>query len=311
MLSVIVIGRNEGERLTACLESVRHSLGPLKHELLYIDSRSTDDSIARALRCGARVFRLLEENTTAGLGRLTGARLAKGEWLLFLDGDMRLQPGFVQAALSACFQKGYDGVCGIRTDEYFKDGLRVATADNVFGCTSERRCPEFGGALFISADALVSCGNWSAEPIACEEAELHARLLDDNRLIAELPVPMIIHTDTVRDNRNPVTILFSPRRLGDGQALRSAAAKHKAAAYLRFERRKFVFAALDLICILSLFLGGPGIIAVSLFQCFQIGFFAARHQLRAFVTQKLFFFALIPGLLSWKRRDERYEEVSA
>ena len=311
MVSVIVIGRNEGERLTACLESVRDSLGPLKHEVLYIDSRSTDDSVSRALRCGARVYRLQEKDTTAGLGRLVGARLAGGDWLLFLDGDMRLQPGFVQAALSACFQKGYDGVCGIRTDEFYKDGRCVGTHENAFGCTSERRCPEFGGALFISADALSACGSWSAEPIACEEAELHARLLADDRFIAELPVPMILHTDTIRDSRRLAGILLSPRRLGDGQARRSAADKHRAMAYLRFERRKFAFAALDLLCVVALFTGGIGIAAISLLQCFQIGFFASRRQLRAFVSQKLFFFALVPGLLSWKRRDERYEEVNS
>lgn len=311
MVSVIVIGRNEGERLTACLGSIRASMGPLKYELLYIDSRSKDDSIRRALDCGARVFRLTEPETTAGLGRLVGSRLARGEWLLFLDGDMQLCPGFVEKALSLAFRKDCSGVCGIRKDEFIRDGKCVSSVDNVFSCTEERICPEFGGALFVSAAALSACGGWSAEPVACEEAELHARLLAAGCKIAEIPVPMIVHTDTVRERRSLLGVLFSRRRLGDGQALRSAAAKHSAKAYLSFERRKFAFGALDLLCAFALFAGGPGLALISLLQCFQLGFFASRRQLRAFVSQKLFFFAFIPGLLTWRRKDEGFEEVSA
>ncbi|MGB5063939.1 MAG: glycosyltransferase, partial [Candidatus Competibacter sp.] len=49
VLSVVVIGRNEGERLTRCLESVRAMTdpgGPV--ELIYVDSASTDGSPERA-----------------------------------------------------------------------------------------------------------------------------------------------------------------------------------------------------------------------------------------------------------------------
>ncbi|MFQ9807099.1 MAG: hypothetical protein ACLR07_12155 [Christensenellales bacterium] len=37
--------------------------------------------------------------------------------------------------------------------------------------------------------------------------------------IAEIPVPMILHTDAVRDSRSPLSAVFSVRRLGEGQAL--------------------------------------------------------------------------------------------
>ena len=87
MISVIVIGRNEGERLSRCMESVHSALGVLAQEIVYVDSQSADDSLARAKACGARCFLLSEEKTTAGLGRLVGAKEAQGEYLLFLDGD--------------------------------------------------------------------------------------------------------------------------------------------------------------------------------------------------------------------------------
>ena len=46
MLSVVVIGRNEGARLVRCLESIgqmRPLQGPI--EVIYVDSGSTDGSL--------------------------------------------------------------------------------------------------------------------------------------------------------------------------------------------------------------------------------------------------------------------------
>ena len=116
MISVIVIGKNEGERLVACLRSIQTALSALAHEVVYVDSCSTDQSLQTAKALGARCFLLAEQKTTAGLGRFVGAKEARGEYLLFLDGDMQLQPGFAEKALMAIAAKGYDGVCGIRED---------------------------------------------------------------------------------------------------------------------------------------------------------------------------------------------------
>ena len=50
-------------------------------------------------------FLLAERQTTAGLGRFVGAKEARGEYLLFLDGDMQLCPGFAEKALMAIAAK--------------------------------------------------------------------------------------------------------------------------------------------------------------------------------------------------------------
>ena len=110
MISVVVIGKNEGERLAACLKSIQTALNVLAHEVVYVDSCSTDQSLQTAKTLGARCFLLAERQTTAGLGRFVGAKEARGEYLLFLDGDMQLCPGFAEKALMAIAAKGYDGV---------------------------------------------------------------------------------------------------------------------------------------------------------------------------------------------------------
>lgn len=308
MISVVVIGKNEGERLSACLESISSALHVLSHEVIYVDSRSTDDSLERAKALKARCFVVEEEHPTAGLGRLIGAREARGEFLLFLDGDMRLLPGFAEKALMTIAQTDAVGVCGIRRDIYLKDGQEAGRNDNYFGCTQQRLCPEFGGALFISAEALKTCGGWSGDTIACEEAELHARLKDAGLKIVEIPVPMIEHLDSVRDNRGLWGVIFSRRRLGEGQAFRCAMKQKKAGAYVRHEQLKFVFFALDLLAVLLAFLlPGLGAVFLCMLESMQLGYLMVKGCPRAFVSQKLFFFAFPAGLCTYRVRSRSYQ----
>ena len=308
MISAIVIGKNEGERLTCCIDSIHAALGVLAHEIIYVDSRSTDDSLQRAKACGARCFVLAAQKTTAGLGRHVGAKEARGEYLLFLDGDMQLQKGFCEKAMMAMAQRGYDGCTGIRKDIYLRNGEVAGENDNYFGCTAERIAPEFGGALFIKKEALEKAGGWSPDTIACEEAELHARLKAHKLLIAELPVNMIIHTDAVREDRGVLGVVFSRRRLGEGQALRCAMVLGQADAYIHHENEKFLLYSIDWMCVILIaLLGVWGGLGALFFQMAQLGSFLSRRRIRAFVSQKLFFFAFPAGLLSYRVRSRAYE----
>lgn len=310
MISVIVIGKNEGARLRACLNTAKNALKVLAHELIYVDSRSTDDSVSIAKACGARCFVLEETNTTAGLGRYVGTQAAQGEYLLFLDGDMLLQPGFVERAMMKMAAEGYDGACGVREDRYMRGGEVISVNPNYFGCTAERIVPEFGGGVFLSADALHKAGGWSPDTIACEEAELHARLLDAGCRIIEMPIPMFIHCDSVRDERSVLGVLLSKRRLGEGQSMRCAMEAGKARAYMRREKEKFAFYALDWLCVLLiLLLRGYGFAAACFIQTAQLGYLLSKRRPRAFVSIKLFFFAFPAGLLTYRRRSRGYAEI--
>ena len=310
MISVIVIGKNEGSRLETCFASIKRALSMLSYEILYVDSRSTDDSLAIARACGARCSLLEAEDTTAGLGRYVGAKEARGEYLLFLDGDMQLQPGFVETAMMRMAEKEYDGACGIREDRYIRNGETIGTHPNYFGCTAERIVPEFGGAIFLKAEALQACGSWSPDTIACEEAELHARLCKGKRRVVELPIPMIVHCDAVRDERSLLHVFFSKRRLGEGQALRCAIQSGSAGAYICREGEKFLFYALDWLCVLLfLLLGSYGFLAACFVQAMQLGYLLAKRRPRTFVSIKLFFFAFPAGLFTYRRRSRGYTQI--
>src|SRR4051812_29985706 len=96
VLSVIVIGRNEA----AGLDPLQRSIAPLADrvecETIYVDSASTDDSVDVATTLFDRTVVLDEDaNLSASAGRYVGAGLARGEWMLFLDGDMILEPEII------------------------------------------------------------------------------------------------------------------------------------------------------------------------------------------------------------------------
>ncbi len=321
MISVIVIGKNEETHLAHCFQSIRDSLRVLSHEVIYVDSRSTDRSLHIAGKFGARCFLLEETDPTPGLGRFVGAIEAQGEYLLFLDGDMALCPGFCEKAMMLMGPGGADAVCGQREDVYVRDHHIVGHRVNYFGCTAQRACPEFGGALFIKKEALERAGGWSPDTVACEESELHARLKAAGCSILEIPVPMIVHTDEVRENRSPLSVLLSRRRLGEGQALRCAMAHGSVKAYIRHNREKFAFYALDWLCVLLLIAGivslmtgssaGSVLLLPILFiQMMQLGWLIAKRRPRAFVSAKLLFFALLPGIASYRVRSRAYSPVA-
>ncbi len=312
MLSVVVIGRNEAATLAECLVSVHDALARVSYELLYIDSGSTDGSPDIALQYGARCFRLRTADTTAALARSIGAREARGEHLLFLDGDMQLERGFIETAVTVLDTSKLDGACGIRRDVYLRAGEVVGENPNYFGCHKRRKAPEFGGAILLRASALAQAGGWAPNVLACEEAELHARLLKQRSYIVELPIPMIQHTDQVRDNRGVLGTLISRRRLGLGQALVNALRKHSAWALLKREKLSFLCWLLDALCVAALCLGGlRSLTVVAIAQALQMLAFALMGRLRGFVGQKLLFFYLPIGMCSYHRRDEGYTAYEA
>jgi len=99
-LAVVVIGRNEGERLRRCLMSVCAPGTPV----VYVDSGSTDGSIALARAMQADAVELdMRAPFTAARARNAGWRrvrelAAATRFVQFIDGDCEMWPGWLAAA---------------------------------------------------------------------------------------------------------------------------------------------------------------------------------------------------------------------
>ncbi len=81
MLSVIVITKNEAERLPRCLESVAFA-----DEIIVVDSGSDDDTVAVAQRYTEKVY-VTRDWPGFGAQKNRALAHATGEWVLSLDAD--------------------------------------------------------------------------------------------------------------------------------------------------------------------------------------------------------------------------------
>ena len=92
--------------------------------------------------------------------------------------------------------------------------------------------------------------------------------------------------------------------------MRCAMALGHANAYIEHEKEKFLLYSVDWMCvILILVLGIWGFLGALFFQMMQIGMFVSKRRIRAFVSQKLFFFAFPAGLLTYHVRNRDYTQA--
>ena len=120
-IGLVVIGRNEGERLRQCLLS---GIGKVAH-IVYVDSGSTDGSIELARALGVDVVELdLSTPFTAARARNAGfAHLlqkdAQLEFVQFVDGDCEVVEGWIGSALAQLeAQSDVAVVCGRRRERF-------------------------------------------------------------------------------------------------------------------------------------------------------------------------------------------------
>ena len=192
-LSVVIIGRNEGERLQRCLASAQAIEGWRPSELLYVDSGSTDGSPEAAAQLGAKVLALPPGRFTAARARNLGWRHASGEMVLFLDGDTILDADFPLAALDELRKDDTDAaVWGHRREicPCLSVYVRVLDLDWVY---EPGETLFFGGDVLVRRAALESVHGFDDSLIAGEEPELCRRMRNLGWRIQHIDVPMTLH----------------------------------------------------------------------------------------------------------------------
>jgi glycosyltransferase involved in cell wall biosynthesis len=133
VVSLIVPARDEGEKIEQALSSLLAIDYP-HLEIIAIDDRSQDSTGAIMDRLAARDARLrvvhLTEIPAGWLGKNyamhRGAQIARGEWLLFTDGDILFAPETLRLAMSYVGQLRIDHLCmnpGMVSGGYWEDAL--------------------------------------------------------------------------------------------------------------------------------------------------------------------------------------------
>lgn len=193
-LSIVVIGRNEGQRLRRCLESISEIRGTGGEiEVIYVDSSSSDGSPELARNFGAEVVVLDAERSTAALGRNAGWQRARAPFILFLDGDTVLHPGFPGAALETLAgDASIAAVWGHRREIHPERSVynRVLDLDWVYPPGDSAFC---GGDVLMRRSVLEETDGYDPALIAGEEPELCRRLRARGYRILHIDSPMTGH----------------------------------------------------------------------------------------------------------------------
>jgi glycosyltransferase involved in cell wall biosynthesis len=96
-ISIIIAAKNEAHNIRDCVLSAQFA-----DEVLVLDSGSSDDTVAIAQSCGAKVHKT--DWPGYGAQQQRGIGLAQSEWVLSLDADERITPALRQEILSAIAQ---------------------------------------------------------------------------------------------------------------------------------------------------------------------------------------------------------------
>lgn len=300
VLTVVVIGENEADHLQQTLASVDRI--PASHEIIYVDSASTDGSVGIARRAGVRVAKLERSDLLcAAAGRYVGTLLARGEWILYLDGDMELAAEFAKRIpdlVNRPVRRSVVGYVGWYENRYPDGTARW----NVLRQNAARfSAVAFGGALLIQRGPVVQVGNWDYRVASYEELDLHTRLKCGGFRIAFVAVRMVTH-HTPRPNSCRLLLrMFMPfgegsRRTGGiGQLLRSRFSHRSLLSFLWHFPRPFVFIALLLLGVGVGFSSLPRVYSVLLFISLGIGCAVVAKRLPSAVVYLSFPLRIIVG----------------
>ena len=194
-IGVVVIGRNEGQRLARCL----HSLLQGADKVMYVDSGSSDGSPQLARSLGVEVL-LLDMGTpfTAARARNEGfcalqRRLPSMRWVQFVDGDCEVDGGWLAAAQA--FLDDHPDVavvCGRRRERFPQRSVYNLLCDLEWD-TPIGEAKACGGDALMRVDALAAVGGFRPELIAGEEPELCVRLRARGWKVWRLDAEMTLH----------------------------------------------------------------------------------------------------------------------
>ncbi|MBD1556442.1 glycosyltransferase [Vibrio sp. S9_S30] len=221
-ISVIVITLNEETRVANLLKDLSQQTYR-NFEVILVDSNSDDETMSIASSFNDSLPELTVHNMGSrgvGLGRNTGASMAKHNRLLFLDADVRLQPSFLHNALEKLSKSKLE-VAGVYMGA---KGLPFAhkagyTLFNIGLFATQFVFPTAVGACIFSTKRVhADLAGFDEQIILCEDCDYVKRA-----------------SQTWRFRFLPMTFEFDPRRL-DQDGLASTGW-----LYLKANVRRFFF----------------------------------------------------------------------
>ncbi|MAB80204.1 MAG: glycosyl transferase [Planctomycetes bacterium] len=192
---IVVIGRNEGERLRRSLSSARGRV----RRVVYADSASSDHSPELARAMGAEVVELnMSIPANAARGRNAGFEfLMECEpdltYCLFIDGDCELVDGFLETARGELERdRGCGIVCGRRRETRGEVSIYNRLVDSEWN-TPLGLAEACGGDALVRVAAFRAAGGYNESMSCGEDPEFSYRVRRSGWTIRRLAVEMTRH----------------------------------------------------------------------------------------------------------------------
>ena len=194
-IGIVIIGRNEGERLIRCIQSLHEHIA----NTVYVDSASTDHSIEAAKKLGAHtlVLDMLKPFTAARARNAGFAELLKfspeTEFVQFVDGDCEVLNHWVKVAATFLQDNPQIAVVSGVLNERFPDKTIYNTL-----CDLEWKMPigevkACGGNALVRVSAFKEVDGFLPTLIAGEEPEMCVRLRKKGWKVWHLADQMMLH----------------------------------------------------------------------------------------------------------------------
>ncbi|MDB9528200.1 glycosyltransferase [Oscillatoria sp. CS-180] len=197
-IGIVTIGRNEGDRLIRCFESLKQQLAP-DMPIVYVDSGSTDGSVEKAQEMGIEVVNLdMTQPFTMARGRNAGFQYMLThhpdlEFVQFIDGDCELLPGWLDTALEFIQKDPQIAiVCG-RRKERFPEASPYNRMAELEWNTLVGETTACGGDALMRVAAIQDVGGYDPSLICGEEPEMCIRLRRQGWRIWRLDADMTLH----------------------------------------------------------------------------------------------------------------------
>jgi GT2 family glycosyltransferase/glycosyltransferase involved in cell wall biosynthesis len=220
-VSVIIPVHGKLSYTLACLRSIARHGAAAPFEIIVIDDASPDDSADVLARIDG--MRVLRNATNLGfIGSCNaGADTARAPFLLFLNNDTQVTPGWLDNLL-ACFEeeKGC-GIAGSRLaypDGRLQEAGGIVYADGeawTYGRFEKRNDPRFlyrrdvdyvsGASLMIAADLFKMIGGFDTRyaPAYCEDMDLAFAVRAAGRRVIYQPASLVVHCEGISSGLDP------------------------------------------------------------------------------------------------------------